>query len=400
MWNRFAERTTRIPNSTAAQTIKKKIAEQQAAGNHVIRMEIGTPNFDTPDYIKKAAIKSIEDGDVFYSDSKGILELREAIAAKLARENGLDYTADEILVTCGGTEGIFDIFSALLDEGDEVIMCDPIWMSYSGCIKYFGGKPVYYHLKPEADFQVDETELASLVTDRTKIIVLVSPNNPQGSVFSAASLESVAKVAKENDLLVLSDEIYDRIMYTEDKVGSIAALPGMRERTITLNGMSKAFSMTGWRVGYLAAEQHILLELYKIHARILSCLPVFCQKAAAEALNNVEEYEKAVAIMVEAYKWRRDYLVEHLAAVPGLKCVLPKGAFYLFLDVSGLGFASSRDAQDFFLYKANVATMPGVIFGDGSDDGCLRLCYAISNEDIIEACDNIKKAVEEHMASK
>ncbi len=393
MWNRFAERTERIPNSTEAQTIKARIAEEKAKGYHVIQMEIGTPNFDTPDYIKQAAIQSITDGDVFYCDSYGIKELREAIARKLERENGLDYKWDEVLVTCGGTEGIYLICSALLEEGDEVILCDPIWHSYMGCIEYFGGKPVFYHLKEDNNFQLDKAELESKITDKTKLIVVVSPNNPQGSVFSKDSLHAVADVAKKHDLLVLSDEIYDQILYAPEDLLSIASLPGMRERTITLNGMSKAFSMTGWRMGYLVAEKHILLQLYKIHARILSCLPVFVQKGAAEALNNVTAYKEEVAKMVTQYKRRRDYLVEHLNAVPGLSCKSPEGAFYLFLNTSGLGM-TSHEAQDFLLREAHVATMPGATFGDGGDDGYVRLCYAVSYEDIVEACENIKQAVE------
>lgn len=399
MWNRFAKRTKNIPNTTAAQAIKKGIAAEKAKGHEVICMEIGTPNFDTPEYIKKAAIDSIEAGDVFYSDSHGILELRQAIADKLRRDNNLDYTADEILVTCGGTEGLYVVLSALCDEGDEVIFCDPIWDSYVGCAKYFGVKTVYYHLKEENDYQVSYEELSALITERTKLIVVVSPNNPQGSLYTRESLETIAKVAQESDLLVLSDEMYDKIIYDDVKLTSIATLPNMKERTITLNGFSKTFSMTGWRMGYLAAPNYILHELYKIHARILSCLPVFCQKGAAEAVNNIEEYDKAVKLMVDEYRRRRDYLVEHLNAIPGLSCRKPEGAFYLFLNVKGLGM-DSETAQKFLLEEAHVATTQGVKYGDGTSDGYIRMCYAVSMDDIKKACENIKHAVEKYLANK
>lgn len=392
MWNRFAKRMGNIPDITAAQNIKKMMAQEQAKGHRVICMEIGTPNFDTPDYIKQAAIKSIENGDVFYCDSLGILELRQAIAGKLKRENHLDYNPDEVIVTCGATEGIYLAIGALCDEGDEIILCDPIWDSYVGCAHYWGVTPKFYHLSKENNFEVDYDELASLVTEKTKLIVVVTPSNPLGNTYNRESLERIAKVAKEHDLLVLSDEIYDRIIYTDEPVISFATLPEMRERTITMNGLSKSFSMTGWRIGYMAAEKHIIHEFYKLHARILSCLPVFCQKAAAEALNNVEEYEKAVKAMVTEYKERRDYLVKHLNAVPGLSCNLPTGAFYLFLDVSGLGM-TSREAQKFILEKAHVSTTCGLYYGDGTCDNYLRMCYAVSLDDIKEACENIKNAV-------
>lgn len=394
MFNRFATRTTYLPNSTSAQKIKRAIVEEREKGHRVISMEVGTPNFDTPEYIKKAAIESIENGDVFYCDGHGIKELREAIAQKLKRDNNLEYTADEVIVTCGGTEGIFTTISAICDEGDEVLICDPVWDNYMNCCKYLNVNVKFYHLREENDFQVDVEELASLVSERTKMIVMVSPNNPQGVLFNLESLQGIARVAQENDLLVLSDEMYDRILYTDKPMISIASLPNMRNRTVTLNGFSKALSMTGWRLGYLAAPEHILSQIYKVHAQILMCLPTFIQKAAAEALNNVEEYEKAIAHMLKYYRKRRDMFVDELNSIPGITCRKPEGAFYAFVNFTGLGM-NSEEAQEFLLSKTHISGRLGTTFSDGTSDGYVRLCFAVSDEEIELACERIKKAVAE-----
>lgn len=399
MFNRFATRTTYLPESTSAQKIKKAIVEERKKGHHVIGMGVGTPNFDTPEYIKKAAMESLDKGEVFYCDGHGLEELRQAIAGKLKRDNNLSYTEDEILVTCGGTEGIFTAISTICDEGDEVLVCDPIWDNYMNCCKLLNVNVKFYHLLEENDFQVDVEELASLVTERTKMIVLVSPNNPQGVVFNLESLQGIARVAQENDLVVLSDEMYDRILYTDKPMISIASLPNMKERTITLNGFSKALSMTGWRLGYLAAPQNILNQLYKIHAQMLMCLPTFTQKAAAVGLSNIEEYEKAVAHMVERYKRRRDYFVDELNKIPGITCRKPEGAFYAFVNFTGLGM-NSEEAQEFLLYKTHIAGRLGTTFSDGTSDGYVRLCFAVSDDEIKLACDRIKKAVAELPQSK
>lgn len=399
MFNRFAKRTTYLPDTTSAQKIKSLIVEERNKGHHVIGMEVGLPNFDTPEYIKRAAIESLERGEVFYCDGRGLYELREAIAGKLRRDNNLHYTPEEVLVTCGGTEGIYTTINAICDEGDEILICDPIWDNYMTCCDFLNVKAKFYHLREENDFQVDVEELASLVTERTKMIVLVSPNNPQGVLFNMHSLEGIARVAKEHDLVVLSDEMYDKILYTEQPMISIASLPEMRNRTITLNGFSKALSMTGWRMGYLAAPQLILNQLYKVHAQILMCLPTFIQKAAAVALSNTKEYDAAIAHMLKEYKERRDYLVTEINKIPGLSCRLPEGAFYAFINFSGLGM-TSEEAQDFLLYKTHIASRLGTTFSDGTSDGYVRLCYAVSMDDITLACERIKVAVEELKTKK
>lgn len=395
----FARRTESQGKATPAQHIKARIAEERAKGHYVIGMDLGTPNFDTPEYIKRAAIQSLEEGEVFYTDSRGILPLREAICKKLAMDNNLHYTPEEILVTCGGTEGIFDTIATLCNEGDEVLVCDPIWDNYVNCCKLLHVTPVFYHLREENQFQVDYEELNRLVTDKTRLIIMVSPNNPLGALYNEESMQAVAKVATHHDLIVLSDEIYDQLIYTDEPMISMAALPGMKERTITLNGFSKTFSMTGWRMGYLAAPKYIIDKLFMVHAQLMMCLPVFIQRGAAEAINNVEEYRRCVSAMKAEYRERRDYLVKEINSIPGLSCHLPEGAFYIFVNVAGLGI-SGEEAQEYFLSEAHVAGRVGSSFGDGSNSAYLRLCYAVDFEDIKLACKNLRAAVEKLLASR
>ena len=245
--------------------VNEKALAMERSGTAVLHFEIGRPDFDTPAYIKKAAEQSIEAGHVFYTSNFGTMELREEIAKKLARENHIMYTAKEILVTVGLSEAVFAVLASILDEGDEILVPDPVWLNYINVPRFLGAVPVSYHLHEETGFQMDVTEIKAKITRRTKAIVLVTPNNPTGGVLEKDMLQRIANIAKENDLLVISDEIYERLIYDKAVHISIASLPGMKERTFTLNGMSKAYSMTGWRIGYVAAPERYIQAVNTFH---------------------------------------------------------------------------------------------------------------------------------------
>ncbi len=371
----------------------RKINEQalklEQSGKKILHFELGRPDFDTPEYIKRAAILAIEDGDVFYTSNFGTMELRRTIAGKLQEENGIPYEAEEILVTVGLSEAVFDTLCSVLNPGDEILIPDPVWMNYLNVPKLLGAVPVSYHLREGNDYQIDLEEIRRKITPRTKALVIVTPNNPTGSVLSRRTLEGLAEIAVKEDLLVLSDEIYERLVYDGEKHLSIAALPGMKERTFTLNGFSKAWSMTGWRIGYVAAPREYIAVLNKIHQHNTTCAPSFVQAAAVAAMKEeTDEVEK----MVREYAARRDETVQALNTIPGISCRTPKGAFYLFINIQSLGYSSEWMA-DYLLREAGVALVPGSVFGPGGE-GYLRLSFAASREDLKEGCHRIRKAVE------
>ncbi len=384
----FAARMDRMAPSGIRRVNEKALAMERA-GETVIHFEIGRPDFDTPEYIKKAAIEALQKGDVFYTSNFGKMELRQAIAEKLKRENGLDYKAEEILVTAGLSEAVFAVLAAILEEGDELLVPDPVWINYRNVPAFLNAVPVSYELKEENGYQLDPEEIRAKVTAKTRAIVLVTPNNPTGGVLCREVLQELAELAVEKDLLVISDEVYERLIYDGTEHVSIASLPGMKERTFTLNGLSKTYSMTGWRLGYVAAPAEYVPVLNKFHQHNTTCAVSFGQTAAIAALR--EEGDE-VKEMVEEYRRRRDYAVQAVNGIDGLSCLSPKGAFYIFINCKALGMPSA-ELSDYLLDQAKIALVPGSVFGPGGE-GYLRMSFANSYENIVEGCARLKDAAE------
>lgn len=367
--------------------INEKTLEMERAGKKIYHFEVGRPDFDTPKVIKDATIKSIEDGDVFYTSNYGIMPLREAVAEKLRNENNLDYTAKEVLITAGATESIYDSYSLILEEGDEILLPNPCWPNYVNAAHMMGAVPVRYSLAEENDFQIDFDELEGLVTEKTKAIVIINPSNPIGSMFTLETLEKLADFAKKKDILVISDEIYEKIIYGNKKHISIASLDGMKERTITINGFSKTYSMTGFRLAYVAAPEEFIRVLNIIHQHNTSCATSFVQHGGITAL---KEGGDASEEMVKEYKRRRDYIVEKVNSIEGLSLNAPDGAFYAFINIKGLG-VSSEEFCNYLLDEECVAIVPGTVFGSAGE-GFVRFSYASSYEDIVEGLNRMEKA--------
>lgn len=387
MKNRIAARMSLLAPSGIRKVNEKALAMERA-GESVIHFEIGRPDFDTPEYIKRACEESLNKGEVFYTSNFGDMGLREAVAEKLTQENHVYYQPSEVLVTVGLSEAVFDVLCTILDEGDEILVPDPVWMNYLNVPRLLGATPVTYALREENDYQMDLAEIRGKITEKTKALVLVTPNNPTGGVLSEQILRGLAEIAVERDIMVIADEIYERLIYDDAKHISIASLPGMKERTFTLNGLSKAFSMTGWRIGYVAAPEEYIVALNKIHQHNTTCAPSFVQKASIAALR---DEQNEVADMVKEYQRRRDYAVAAINAIPGLSCRCPKGAFYIFINIKALNRPSAEVAQ-VLLEQAKIALVPGDVFGPGGE-GYLRLSFANSYENIVEGCKRLHEAV-------
>ncbi|MCD7951573.1 MAG: pyridoxal phosphate-dependent aminotransferase [Synergistaceae bacterium] len=375
--------------------VNERALAMERAGERIIHFEIGRPDFDTPEYIKRAAVKSLEEGEVFYTSNFGLMELREAVAGKLKRENGINCAAENVIVTAGLSEAVFDLLCTILDEGDELLVPDPVWLNYLNVPALLGARAVHYSLTEENGFEPDLDEIQKNISPRTKAIVIVTPNNPTGGVLSREKLSALAGIAAANDLLVISDEIYERLVYDGARPVSIASLPGMAERTVTLNGFSKAYSMTDWRIGYAAAPKEIVAAMNKIHQHNTTCAPSFAQRAAIAALR---EERDEVALMVREYQRRRDYAVAEINGMEGVSCLPPKGSFYIFINVKKLGI-SCAEAADYLLAEAKIALVPGGVFGKNGE-GYLRMSFANSLKNIAEGCERMKKALKELAANK
>lgn len=380
----FADRINQLVPSGIRKVNEKALAMERA-GEKVVHFELGRPDFDTPEYIKESCIEDIRNGDVFYTSNFGRMDLREAIAWKLKTQNGVDYKPTEILVSVGLTEAVFDVMSVLLDEGDEVLVPNPGWLNYLNVPKLLGAVPVTYTLKEENDYQIDLDEVRAKITPKTKAIVLITPSNPTGGVLSEQVLRELAKIAIENDIMVFADEVYERLIYGDAKHVSIASLPGMKERTVTLNGFSKAYSMTGWRLGYAACNEDIILNLNKLHQHVVTCAPSFVQKAGITALR---EEKNEVNDMVKEYQRRRDYAVDAINKIDGLSCRMPKGAFYIFINVSKTGLSGTEFATR-LLDEQKVAMVPGNVFGSEGEN-YIRMSFANSYENVVEGCRRMK----------
>lgn len=384
---RIASRMNRMAPSGIRKVNEKALAMERN-GEKVIHFEIGRPDFDTPEYIKKAAIESLNRGNVFYTSNFGTMELRQAIADKLRRENNVDYKATEILVTAGLSEAVFAVLATILEEGDELLVPDPVWLNYINVPNLLNAVPVTYELREENGYQLDLEEIKSKITPKTRAIVIVTPNNPTGGVLSRETLEGLSRIVIENDLLVISDEVYERLIYDGEKHISIASLPGMKERTFTMNGMSKAYSMTGWRLGYVAAPEEYITVINKFHQHNTTCAVSFGQAAAVIALRDEGD---EVNEMVKEYQRRRDYAVKAINEIDGISCLKPKGAFYIFINCKSLGMKSAELA-DYLLENAKIALVPGDVFGPGGE-GYLRMSFANSYENIVEGCKRLSEAV-------
>lgn len=378
--------------------LSKAITEIQPSGirrffdaastmSNVISLGVGEPDFDTPWHVREEGIYSLEKGRTFYTGNSGLLELREEIGRYLDRRFGLSYSADEILVTVGGSEAIDIGFRTMLDPGDEVIIPEPCYVSYLPCVKLAGGVPVRLPLEEKDQFKLTKEKLLSAITDKTKILVLPFPNNPTGAVLNREELQIIADVVKEHDLFVMSDEIYSELNYEGGHV-SIASIPGMRERTIVINGFSKSYAMTGWRLGYAAGPKEIMKQMLKIHQFVIMCAPTTSQYAAIEALRNGDE---DVRRMRESYDERRRFLVNALNEM-GLPCFEPKGAFYVFPNISAYGMTSENFARQ-LLEQERVAVVPGTAFGE-CGEGFLRISYAYSIDNLKKALDKIEKFID------
>ncbi|MDD7078677.1 MAG: aminotransferase class I/II-fold pyridoxal phosphate-dependent enzyme [Lachnospiraceae bacterium] len=354
----------------------------------VVSLGVGEPDFDTPWHIRDEGIYSLEKGRTFYTSNSGLKPLREEISRYLNRRYHLNYDPlHEILVTVGGSEGIDIALRAMLDPGDEVLIPQPCYVSYLPCVTLADGVPVTIELKEENEFRLTKEELLEKITDKTKILVLPFPNNPTGAVMRREDLEAIAEVIIEHDLYVLSDEIYSELTYQGDHV-SIASLPGMRERTLTINGFSKSYAMTGWRLGYICGPQEIVAQMTKIHQFAIMCAPTTSQYAAVEALRNGDA---DVAKMRESYNQRRRFLM-HAFEEMGLKCFEPFGAFYVFPCIKEFGLTSDEFAMR-LLEEEHVAVVPGTAFGD-CGEGFLRISYAYSIDDLKIALKRLERFIQ------
>lgn len=353
----------------------------------VISLGVGEPDFDTPWHIRDEGIYSLEKGRTFYTSNSGLMELRREICNYMHRKQGIAYDpAGEVLITVGGSEAIDIGLRALINPGEEVLIPQPSYVSYEPCAILAGAKPVIIDLKAENEFRLTAEEIEAAVTDRTKVLILPFPNNPTGAIMERGDLEAIAEVIKKHDLIVMSDEIYGELTYKGKHV-SIASLPGMKERTILINGFSKAYAMTGWRLGYACGPANIIQQMTKIHQFAIMCAPTTSQYAAVEALKNGDD---DIAEMCTAYNQRRRYLLNAFKEM-GLECFEPYGAFYVFPCIRQFGMTSDEFATR-FLEEEKVAVVPGTAFGD-SGEGFLRISYAYSLENLKVAIGRLEQFV-------
>ncbi len=388
---KLSNRLNRLaPSATLA--MSQKSSEMKASGIDVINLSVGEPDFNTPDHIKEAAKKAVDENWSRYSPVPGYPDLRKAIAAKLKNENHLEYTENEILVSNGAKQSVCNTVMALVDDDEEVIIPAPYWVSYPQMVKLAGGTPVIVEAGFDQNFKMTASQLESAITDKTRLVILCSPSNPTGSVYSAEELESLAQVIlRHEDLFVLADEIYEHINYVGAHA-SIAQVPGMKERTIIVNGVSKAYAMTGWRIGYIAAPEWIVKGCNKLQGQYTSGPCSVSQKAAMEAYLASQD---CVEEMRKAFERRRDLIYSLAKDIPGLEVNKPEGAFYLFPKCSSFygksdgerKISSSTDLAMYLLEVGHVATVGGDAFGDPD---CFRMSYATSDENIVEAMKRIK----------
>ncbi len=371
------------PSLTLA--IDSKAKQMKAAGEDVVGFGAGEPDFDTPQHIKDAAIAAINAGFTKYTPSSGIPELRQAIADKFKRENGLTYKPSQVIVSCGGKHSCFNVITATCQEGDEVIIPAPYWLSYPEMVKLTGAKPVIVPTSDQTEFKVTPAQLRAVITPRTRLFILNSPSNPTGSVYTPAEVKALGDVCVEKNVLIMSDEIYEHLLYDGAKHQSVASFsPAHFEHTIVVHGFAKAWSMTGWRLGFLAAPEPIAKTIDAIQSHSTSNPTSFAQKGAVAALTGPQDHLKA---WLAEYTRRRTYAWKKLNSIPGISCVNAKGAFYLFPNISKLGLKSTEFCAR-LLEQEKVAAVPGIAFGA---DDYLRISYATSMANIEKGLDRLEK---------
>ena len=402
-YDHFLARRVKAIKTSATIAINEKATRMRARGVDVISFAVGEPDFDTPQNIKKAAVEAIESGFTKYTAVAGIVELKEAIAEKFHNDNGLAYKPAQISVACGAKHALYNIAQVLWDKGDEVIILAPYWVSYTDQVILTGATPVIFDTSKFENFAIPRDELKALITPRTRAILINSPSNPTGKVYNRSELESIAQLAVENDLLIISDEIYEKILYDGTEFVSIAALGNeIQQRTITINGVSKAYAMTGWRIGYAAGPEKIIQAMNKIQGQATSAPNSIAQKASIAALCGPQAQ---VDIMRREYQKRRDYIINELNTIEGIDCNIPSGAFYAYPNVSKLygskyGDQVITDSVGFCAYvldETQVALVPGLAFGT---DDFVRISYATSMENIKTGMGRIKSAIEKLKGEK
>ncbi|AXG74203.1 pyridoxal phosphate-dependent aminotransferase [Flavobacterium arcticum] len=386
----------RINNLSTSQTLAMaaKARELKAEGKDIISLSLGEPDFNTPDFIKEAAKKAIDENYSSYTPVDGYVELKEAICRKFKRDNNLDYKSSQIVVSTGAKQSLYNIAQVMLNDGDEVILPAPYWVSYYEIIKLSGGVPVVVPTSIDTDFKMTAEQLEAAITPKTKMMWFSSPCNPSGSIYSKTELTALAEVLKKHDIYAVSDEIYEHINFAGDYC-SIGSIPGMLDKTITVNGVAKAFAMTGWRIGYIGAPEFIAKACTKIQGQVTSGANSIAQRATIAA---VDADPKVLKHMVDAFHKRRDLVISLMNDIPGFKNNVPEGAFYVFPDISayfgktlkGVEIKNADDFSMFLLEHANVATVTGEAFGNPH---CIRFSYATSEELLTEALRRIKEAV-------
>lgn len=374
-----------------------KAGELKKEGIDVVSFGVGEPDFNTPKNIIEAATRAMEEGKTKYTATSGIVELKEAIAKKLHDDNGLNYGTKNIIISTGAKQSLANVFMAILNPGDEVIIPVPYWVSYPELVKLSDGVPVFIETKKENDFKVTYDELKSVLSENTKAIVINSPNNPTGTVYSKKDLEVIAKFAEENDLIIISDEIYEKLIYEKEEHISIASLSeDAFKRTVVINGFSKAYAMTGWRIGYAACYNEELIKVMNnVQSHMTSNTNSIAQFAALEALNGDQE---TIKNMVKEFSLRRELMIELISEIEDLTFIEPKGAFYVMIDVSKVlkkaNIKGSMKFANLLLKEENVVVIPGIAFGE---DNFIRLSYATSKEEIIKGLKRIKEFVNKFM---
>lgn len=390
-----AERMSRLGTENAFEVLAE-VAKLAAQGRDIVSFAIGEPDFDTPENVKAAGIRAITENQTHYGPSAGLLALREKIAEYVSTTRGIDVSPDEVVVTPGAKPILFHGILACIDPGDEVIYPNPGFPIYESVINFVGAKPVPLALREEREFSFDPDELRGKVSPRTKMIILNSPQNPTGGVLERRDLEAVAELATKYDLWVISDEVYSRILF-DGEFSSIVSIPGMKERTIIIDGFSKTYAMTGWRLGYGVMPRGLAKDVARLETNCESCTATFTQWAGVEALTGPQD---ATAAMVKEFRERRDLIVEGLNSIEGIKCLAPKGAFYVFPNITGacrkLGLKDSKEFQERLLYEGGVAVLPRTAFGmrnEGEEEEYIRLSYATSKANIVEGLRRLKAFV-------
>lgn len=376
------------PSLTLAVTNKAK--EMKARGEQVYGLAGGEPDKDTPENIKKAAIEALNNGATKYTPSVGLPQLRQAIADKLQRDNGLTYDINQICVCSGAKPAVYTALRATISDGDEVIIPSPYWVSYPSMVELCGGTPVLVETKPENGWKITPEEFENAMTPRTKMIILTTPHNPTGTVYTEEELRALGQIAVDEDILIIADEIYEHLVYGDTKHVSMASLSeDIYNLTITINGFSKGYAMTGWRLGYSAAPEHIAKYIKLIQDHTASNATTFCQYGAIEALTGDQSF---ISDLREEYDFRRQYVYSRLSAMPKIKVVEPKGAFYFFIDTTELGM-NSLDLCEKLLDRYKVAAVPGIAFGN---DNAIRISYCTSLDVLKEGLDRLEDFCKKH----